>query len=164
MRTSAPSCVTRHLGGWAIDQEARNQEKKPKMSMVESFKFLVSQKYLGYLCILVYGLSINLTEVIWKKMVKQAHPNRKSKIFMGNYSSLVGAATFIIIFFGSNIVKHLGWRSAHSRPPCSWAAGCPLLCLCHHPGLQKQQKRAVDGGLCGHVAEHPVQGYQVCPI
>ncbi len=33
-----------------------------------------------------------------------------SQIFMGNYSSLVGAATFIIIFFGSNIVKHLGWR------------------------------------------------------
>ena len=30
---------------------------------------------------------------------------------MGNYSSLVGAATFVIIFFGSNIVKHLGWRA-----------------------------------------------------
>jgi len=24
-----------------------------------------------------YGLSINLTEVIWKKMVKEAHPNKK---------------------------------------------------------------------------------------
>jgi len=37
------------------------------------------QKYLGYLCVLVvsYGLSINLTEVIWKKMVKEAHPNKK---------------------------------------------------------------------------------------
>ena len=37
------------------------------------------QRYLGYLCILVvsYGLSINLTEVIWKKMVKEAHPNKK---------------------------------------------------------------------------------------
>uniref|UniRef100_A0A6T6X1H5 ADP,ATP carrier protein n=1 Tax=Hemiselmis tepida TaxID=464990 RepID=A0A6T6X1H5_9CRYP len=89
-----------------------NKKKKAKMSMAESFKFLVQQRYLGYLCILVisYGLSINLTEVIWKRMVKQAYTNKKDyQIFMGNYSSLVGAATFVIIFFGSNIVKHLGW-------------------------------------------------------
>lgn len=88
------------------------KKKKAKMSMAESLKFLVQQRYLGYLCILVisYGLSINLTEVIWKRMVKQAYTNKKDyQIFMGNYSSLVGAATFIIIFFGSNIVKHLGW-------------------------------------------------------
>jgi ATP:ADP antiporter, AAA family len=95
------------------EKKESTKKKKPKMGMVDSFKFLVQQKYLGYLCVLVvsYGLSINLTEVIWKKMVKEAHPNKKEyQIFMGNYSSLVGAATFIIIFFGSNIVKHLGWR------------------------------------------------------
>jgi len=88
------------------------KKKKPKMGMLESFKFLVTQRYLAYLCILVvsYGLSINLTEVIWKRMVKQAYTNKKDyQIFMGNYSSMVGAATFVIIFFGSNIVKHLGW-------------------------------------------------------
>jgi len=94
------------------DHVPLNKRKKQKMSMAESFKFLVQQRYLGYLCILVisYGLSINLTEVIWKRMVKQAYTNKKDyQIFMGNYSSLVGAATFIIIFFGSNVVKHLGW-------------------------------------------------------
>jgi len=95
------------------DPSAKGKKKKPKMGMLESFKFLLQQRYLGYLCILVvsYGLSINLTEVIWKKMVKEAHPNKKEyQIFMGNYSSLVGLATFIIIFFGSNVVKHLGWK------------------------------------------------------
>mmetsp|Transcript_56412 Transcript_56412/g.138464 ORF Transcript_56412/g.138464 Transcript_56412/m.138464 type:complete len:592 (+) Transcript_56412:69-1844(+) len=95
------------------DSEAKiSKKKKAKMSMGESIKFLVRQRYLAYLCILVvsYGLSINLTEVIWKRMVKQAYTNKKDyQIFMGNYSSMVGAATFIIIFFGSNIVKHLGW-------------------------------------------------------
>mmetsp|Transcript_25194 Transcript_25194/g.63606 ORF Transcript_25194/g.63606 Transcript_25194/m.63606 type:complete len:572 (+) Transcript_25194:167-1882(+) len=94
------------------DDHAPVKKKKQKMSMAESFKFLVQQRYLGYLCVLVisYGLSINLTEVIWKRMVKQAYTNKKDyQIFMGNYSSLVGAATFVIIFFGSNIVKHLGW-------------------------------------------------------
>jgi AAA family ATP:ADP antiporter len=94
------------------DDHAPVKKKKAKMSMAESFKFLIQQRYLGYLCILVisYGLSINLTEVIWKRMVKQAYTNKKDyQIFMGNYSSLVGAATFIIIFFGSNVVKHLGW-------------------------------------------------------
>jgi hypothetical protein len=107
----------------------KEKKKKPKMSMVDSFKFLVQQKYLGYLCILVvsYGLSINLTEVIWKKMVKEAHPNKKEyQIFMGNYSSLVGAATFIIIFFGSNIVKHLGWKVC----VCLCARLCARLCQC----------------------------------
>ena len=34
---------------------------------------------------------------------------------MGNYSSMVGAATFIIIFFGSNIVKHLGEHIERAR-------------------------------------------------
>jgi len=97
----------------AAAEEARApRKKKPKMGMLESFKFLAQQRYLGFLCVLVvsYGLSINLTEVIWKRMVKQAFPNKKEyQIFMGNYSSMVGAATFVIIFFGSNIVKHLGW-------------------------------------------------------
>jgi AAA family ATP:ADP antiporter len=30
--------------------------------------------------------------------------------FMGNYSTALGATTFFIIFFGSNIVKLLGWK------------------------------------------------------
>mmetsp|Transcript_1427 Transcript_1427/g.2879 ORF Transcript_1427/g.2879 Transcript_1427/m.2879 type:complete len:567 (+) Transcript_1427:142-1842(+) len=108
----------------------KTKPKKPKMGMVDSFKFLVQQKYLGFLCILVvcYGLSINLTEVIWKSLVKKQYTNKKDyQIFMGNYSSLVGAATFVIIFFGSNIVKHLGWTvGALTTPVLMGALAAPF--------------------------------------
>lgn len=41
------------------------KKKKPKMSLGESFKYLITNKYLGCMAILVvsYGLSINFTEV-----------------------------------------------------------------------------------------------------
>ena len=54
---------------------------------------------------------------------------RTRQIFMGNYSSMVGAATFIIIFFGSNIVKHLGWKVHASMCVCV-AEGSVCACAC----------------------------------
>jgi len=48
---------------------------------------------------------------------------------MGNYSSMVGASTFIIIFFGSNIVKHLGWKVCASMCVCVEASSA-CACAC----------------------------------
>lgn len=44
---------------------AKPKKKKAKMGMMESFRFLLTNKYLGCMCVLVvaYGLSINFTEV-----------------------------------------------------------------------------------------------------
>lgn len=36
---------------------------------------------------------------------------------MGNFSSIVGASTFIVIFAGTNVLKHLGWRMSALATP-----------------------------------------------
>jgi AAA family ATP:ADP antiporter len=100
------------------------KKKKPKMGMAESFKFLLQSKYLGFLSILViaYGLSINFTEVLWKSQVKLLYPNKQDyQRFMGNYSTIMGATTFLIIFAGSHIVKTFGWKVGALTTPVMMA-------------------------------------------
>lgn len=87
--------------------------KKKKMSMKDSIKFLASSQYLGLVTVLVvgYGLMYNFLEISWKSLVKAQYPNPLDyQRFMGNFSSLVGATTLMVIFLGSNIIKSLGWR------------------------------------------------------
>lgn len=52
-----------------LREEAVSKEKsKPKMGMLDSFRFLSKSKYLGYvgLVVLSYGLSMEFTEIVWK--------------------------------------------------------------------------------------------------
>jgi len=86
---------------------------KPKMNMAESAKFLYSSQYLRLIGVLVlgYGLSINFTEVMWKSLLKKQYPNALDyQRFIGNFSSAVGLATCIVIFFGVHVIRILGWR------------------------------------------------------
>jgi len=61
------------------DQEERqiqsNKPKKPKvkLTMKESLESIIQSKYLGYITILVlaYGITMNLTEAVWKTKVNQ---------------------------------------------------------------------------------------------
>jgi ATP:ADP antiporter, AAA family len=51
--------------------------KKPKLGLRESFAVLSRSPYLGCLATMVlgYGLSINLTEVMWKSLVRRRYPD-----------------------------------------------------------------------------------------
>jgi ATP/ADP translocase len=51
--------------------------KKPKLGLRESFAVLSRSSYLGCLATMVlgYGLSINLTEVMWKSLVRRRYPD-----------------------------------------------------------------------------------------
>lgn len=107
--------------------------KKPKLGLAESFRVLSKSKYLGFLATLVlgYGVCINMTEVMWKSMVKRQYPDQVDYArFMGKYSSTLGVATFVVIFFGSNLIKHLGWRAGALATPVSMAAlAAPLFAV-----------------------------------
>eukprot|EP00532_Pseudo-nitzschia_australis_P012686 CAMPEP_0168206768 /NCGR_PEP_ID=MMETSP0140_2-20121125/1125_1 /TAXON_ID=44445 /ORGANISM="Pseudo-nitzschia australis, Strain 10249 10 AB" /LENGTH=571 /DNA_ID=CAMNT_0008132949 /DNA_START=473 /DNA_END=2188 /DNA_ORIENTATION=- len=117
---------------------ANIKKKKPKMSMVESVKFLASSQYLRLIASLVlgYGLSINFTEVMWKSLVKKQYPNPLDyQRFMGNFSSAVGASTFIVIFFGVHVIRILGWKVGAMATPAIMAVLAAPFFVCILLGL-----------------------------
>lgn len=115
------------------------KKKKPKMSMAESAKFLASSQYLRLIAMLVlgYGLSINFTEIMWKSLVKKQYPNPLDySRFMGNFSSAVGLATCIVIFFGVHVIRILGWRIGAIATPTIMALLAAPFFVCILLGLE----------------------------
>lgn len=94
----------------------KKKKSKPKMSLSDSFKFILSSKYLGCIAILViaYGISINLIEVTWKNQVKEFTGGGSAYLsFQGNYQIAVSATTiFLMLFVTGNVVRKLGWTFA----------------------------------------------------
>lgn len=89
--------------------------KKPKMTMKESAKFLMSSPYIRDMALLVisYGMCINIVEVSWKAKLKLAFPDPNSySAFMGNFSSATGVVTLIMMLLGRTIFAKFGWRVA----------------------------------------------------
>eukprot|EP00934_Nitzschia_sp_Nitz4_P002386 Nitzschia sp. Nitz4//scaffold1_size375055//216512//218346//NITZ4_000287-RA/size375055-augustus-gene-0.719-mRNA-1//-1//CDS//3329541078//2381//frame0 len=120
--------ATRYLerteGGISGERSSKAAGKKKKPSMAESARFLASSQYLRLIAALVlgYGLSINFTEIIWKSLVKKQYPNPLDyQRFMGNFSSAVGLATTIVIFFGVHLIRILGWKVGALATPVTMA-------------------------------------------
>lgn len=102
-------------------ERAPGKKKKAKLSMLDSFKFIFSSKYLLSLAVLViaYGISINLVEVTWKGQVKLQYPNFNDySAFMGLFSTVTGAVTVLMMLFvGGNLVRRKGWGFAAMVTP-----------------------------------------------
>lgn len=94
----------------------KKKEAKPKLSMKESFLFLIHSKYMLYIAILVvaYGISINLIEVTWKGQVRLQYPSMNEYLrFMGSYNRCVAWTTiFMMLFVTGNVLRIFGWRVA----------------------------------------------------
>jgi ATP:ADP antiporter, AAA family len=112
---------TEHATIAAATAAASNaKNKKSKMSLVESAKFLANSQYLRLISMLVlgYGLSINFTEIMWKSLVKKQYPDPLDyQRFMGNFSSAVGLCTCLVIFFGVHVIRILGWKVGAMATP-----------------------------------------------
>ena len=88
------------------------RKKKTKLSMMESFKYIFSSKYIGYIAILVisYGISINLVEGVWKSSLKLQYPLQNDySAFMGSYLTWTGIATAISMLIGVNVLRKFSW-------------------------------------------------------
>ena len=119
-------------------------KKKPKMSMMESAKFLASSQYLRLVAMLVlgYGLSINFTEIMWKSLVKKQYPDPLDyQRFMGNFSSAVGLSTCIVIFFGVQVIRLLGWKVGALATPTIMAVLAAPFFACILLGLEGSPNR-----------------------
>lgn len=92
------------------------KKKKGKLSLVDSFKFIFTSKYILCLAILViaYGISINLVEVTWKSQLKLQYPNYNDySTFMGYFSTVTGFVTILMMLFvGGNVIRLKGWGFA----------------------------------------------------
>lgn len=100
------------------------KKSKPKLTMGESFKFLLKSKYLGLIAVLVmaYGVSINLVEVAWKNQMKLQFPVKNDyNAFMGSMTMTTGLATVLVILFGSSIIRKFGWKRGALATP--WILG-----------------------------------------
>ena len=130
------------------------KKKKPKLSMTESAKFLAGSQYLRLIAMLVlgYGLSINFTEIIWKSLVKKLYPNPlEYQRFMGNFSSVVGICTCIVIFFGVHVIRLLGWRVGAMATPSIMAVISVPFFVCILLGIDNNPLRLQTAVLCGTI-------------
>ncbi|GJM90573.1 hypothetical protein PR202_ga06868 [Eleusine coracana subsp. coracana] len=96
-----------------------NQDK-PKLSLGESMKVLLSSRYVRDLATLVvaYGISINLVEVTWKSKLKAQFPSpNEYSSFMGDFSTATGIATFTMMLLGRVILRKFGWGVAATITP-----------------------------------------------
>lgn len=96
------------------------KKKKPKLSISESFKMIISSKYLGLLAVLVlaYGVSINLVEGAWKAAIKQVYVGEVAYArFMGVFNAYQGAVAIIFMLIGGNILRRVSWKAASIFTP-----------------------------------------------
>jgi hypothetical protein len=85
------------------------------MTMGESAKFLANSPYIRDLATVVigYGMAINIVEVTWKSKLKSAFPDPNSySMFMGNFSTMTGIVTLLMMLAGRVVFKQFGWGVA----------------------------------------------------
>jgi AAA family ATP:ADP antiporter len=98
------------------DPEAMGEtkKKKAKLSMGESFKYIIQSPYLGLIAMLVlaYGVSINLFEGVWKGQIKIAYPSESEyNEVMGGLSTVTGLIALALMLIGSNLLRRFSWKS-----------------------------------------------------
>jgi AAA family ATP:ADP antiporter len=96
------------------------KKEKAKLSVVESFRYILKNPYLGLIAVLVlsYGVTINLVEGVWKGQIKIAFPDMNDyNMFMGQFSTWTGAITIFLMIVGNNILRKLSWTKAAILTP-----------------------------------------------
>ncbi len=96
------------------EEMGEGKKKKAKLSMMESFKYILQSPYLGMIAMLVlaYGVSINLFECVWKGQIKIAYPSETEyNWIMGILSTLTGSVAVVLMLVGSNLLRIFSWRT-----------------------------------------------------
>ncbi|MDF2964979.1 MAG: tlcA 5 [Rickettsiaceae bacterium] len=115
--------------------------KKKKMPLAESFKMVLSSRYIRLIAILLicYGVAINLVESPWKDRARQLYPTTEDyAAFVGSYLSYTGIFTISFVLIGSNIVRKLGWfYAAIITPVMVFVTGIVFFGVSNYPDLTK---------------------------
>ena len=103
-----------------IQVQVKEKKEKPKLSIKESFFFLIRSKYLGLIGILVlgYGIATNLIEVVYKNQLKIFFPTTSEmSAFYGKLSMSIGITTFLMVICSGFILNRVSWRAAALTTP-----------------------------------------------
>ena len=103
-----------------LTSKNNSNKKKSKITMKDSVTFLACSEYLRHIAALVigYGVMYNFIEISWKSLVKMQYNDPIDyQRFMGNFSSIVGLFTFVVIFCGSHLLNRCGWRVGAMATP-----------------------------------------------
>lgn len=100
---------------YEVGQVSGKKKDKPKLSVGESLKYIMSSPYLGLIAVLLlsYGISINVVEGVWKKTINLNFPNPNDyNAFMGGFSTVTGIVTLVTMIIGNNILRRFSWFTA----------------------------------------------------
>lgn len=93
--------------------ESTKENKTVRLSMRDSFAYLMRSKYLMSIALIVvaYNLVINLVEVVWKHQVHELYSNPSDyNLYMNEITTITGiVATLIALFITGNSVRNYGW-------------------------------------------------------
>lgn len=133
------------------DPEAMGEgkKKKAKLSMMESFKYILQSPYLGLIAMLVlaYGVSINLFEGVWKGQIKIAYPTEvEYNSVMGGLSTITGGIAVILMLVGSNLLRRFSWRTCALITPLVLITGILIFfgVIYYNNALLPQGMKIVD--------------------
>ncbi|RTK92749.1 MAG: NTP/NDP exchange transporter [Rickettsiales bacterium] len=95
-----------------LNNSAIAKLKRPKMGIVESFKYITRSKYLWLMliCSASFGLSMNLVEAVWKAKIKELYPTVNSFAeFNSLYILWTGVAIMVMTIIGNNVMRRSNW-------------------------------------------------------
>ena len=117
-------------GGVEVVQVKFNMKKKAepakrKPTLGESVSELSKSKELRSIAIMVlgYNVCVELTEVLWKGILRKTHPTESSYMnFMASFSQKVGCIALVLQLTASIVIQKLGWTNASELTPLTMLA------------------------------------------
>ncbi len=112
--------ATKKRWGAAIKKQASPSAAKKKPTLFESMKELSKSNELKAMATMVfcYNTCIELTEVLWKGILRKTYPNKSDYMtYMAKFSQTVGIIALVLQLSASTIISRLGWRWAASLTP-----------------------------------------------
>lgn len=92
---------------------ASKKSDKPKLSMFDSIKYIITSPHLGWIALILVGycISVNLVEVTWKAIIKMYYTDmRDYQKFLGVYQTILGCFSIVLaLFFSGPILRKKGW-------------------------------------------------------
>lgn len=89
--------------------------KKKNVSLGESVRELSRSTELRSIAtmVLCYNVCVELTEVVWKGLLRRVHPNKSDYMsYMAGFSQQVGVVALCLQLCASYVIDGLGWRRA----------------------------------------------------